>query len=153
VRVEYINPFISATVTTFDVMLNEKTKPEKPEVLKQSYGHQDISGIIGISGSATGSITLSFPKAVALKIVSKLLGTETKTIDADVTDAIGELANIVAGNAKQDMGNLEVSISLPNVVSGTDVSVSSPSSAMSIRIPFKSEFGNFFLIVSLKTPK
>ena len=131
-------------------MLQTQIKPGKPEIKKQPSPTYDVSGVIGVSGEATGSITLSFPKLVALKVVSKFIETEIKIIGADVTDAVGELTNIIAGSAKKDLKNFRVAISLPKVVIGKNHSVNSPKNTEDILIPFDSPFGNFNLEVSLK---
>ena len=74
--VSFINPFVKATVETFDTMLNIKLKTENP-LLKQDAKHSyDVSGVIGLSGEAQGVISLSFPKIIALKVVSSLLSEE-----------------------------------------------------------------------------
>jgi len=62
-----------------------------------------------------------------------------------------ELANIIAGNAKKDLFNLNVSISLPNVVIGKNHQIACPSDVKSFVVPFTSEIGNLVLEVSLKT--
>jgi chemotaxis protein CheX len=111
----------------------------------------DISGVIGLSGEAQGSIALSFPKIVALKIVSALIGSEIKIVGPELTDGIGELANIIAGNAKQHLTEYNLSISLPNVIIGKDHVIASPSGAPTIIVPFSCTFGEFAMEVSLKT--
>jgi len=149
--VNYINPFIKATLHTFNTMFKVTVIPERPVLKVEPFPTYDISGIIGLSRDAKGSITLSFPKAVALKVASKLIESEIKIVDADVCDAIGELTNIIAGNAKKDLKDLKVLISLPTVVMGKDHQLSNPRDVQSILIPFSSEMGAFALEVSLKT--
>ena len=65
-NVSYINPFISATINTFQTMLGIEVKPEKPSLKTSPYPTYDISGIIGLSGTAQGNIAISFPKIIAL---------------------------------------------------------------------------------------
>jgi chemotaxis protein CheX len=150
-KVEYVNPFITATLTTFSTVLQINLTAGKPQIKMDNFPSYDISGIIGISGDASGLIALSYPKLVALKAVSKMIGSEIKIIGPDVTDAIGELTNIIAGSAKKDLKNLNVSISLPNVIVGKDHVLASPRDVQSIVVPFTSEIGNIALEVSLRT--
>ena len=102
-KVEYINPFIKATITVCQTMLS--VTPVRGELAPKTSNHptHDISAVIGMSGSAVGAVVISYPKLTALKVVSKFLGQETKIIDNDVCDAVGEIANIIAGNAKKDL--------------------------------------------------
>lgn len=150
-KVAFINPFITATITTFEMMLKVKLLPGKPEIKTQPFPSFDISGIIGLSGDAIGSVVLSYPKIVALMAVSKFVGAEIKTIGPDVTDAIGELTNIVAGSAKAELQGMNVSISLPSVIMGRNHQISNPSGLESLVIPFNSEIGKINLEVCLKT--
>jgi len=150
-KVEYINPFIISTIDTFKLMIKIDVKPDKPLLKQGNEPLYDISGIIGLSGNAQGSISLSFPKIVALKTISAMIGSEIKIIGPEITDGIGELVNIIAGNAKQHLTEYHLNISLPNVIVGKDHYVSSPSGIPTIIVPFKCEFGDFAMEVSLKT--
>jgi chemotaxis protein CheX len=149
--VNYINPFIAATVNLFKTMLSIDIKPGKPHLKAVPHPTFDVSGIIGLSGSAQGSIGISFPKVLALKVVSKMLGQEVKVVGPDLTDGIGELANIVAGNAKQDLAQYQLSISLPNVIVGKDHLIAGQSGVPTIVVPFTCNIGEFVMEVSLKT--
>ncbi len=148
--VSYINPFISSTITTFKTMLNEEIKPGKASVKTSPYPTYDVSGIIGLSGEAQGAIALSFSKPVALKVISTMLGSEIKIVGPELTDGIGELANIIAGYAKQDLTKYSLSISLPNVIVGRNHIVNAPSGAPTILIPFTGGIGTFCMEICLK---
>ena len=150
-NVSYINPFILATEETFRTMLKSEAKPGKPSLKSTPSPSYDVSGIIGLSGDAIGAIVLSFPRIVALKVVSALLGTEIKIVGPEVSDGIGELANIVAGSAKQYMKGLHVTISLPNVVIGKGHTVVTLQNATAFVVPFTSASGPFAMEVALKT--
>ena len=151
-KVEYINPFISSAKETFETMMQVELKAENPYLKNNSNARYDVSGIIGISGDAKGSVTLGFSKKAALKAVSKFMGMEIKIVDADFSDAVGELVNIIAGNAKKDLADLNVMISLPNVIIGEGHQVESPKGIQTIIIPFNSEIGDVVIEVNLKTP-
>ncbi len=149
--VSYVNPFIRATLETFQTMIQMEVKPGKPAIKKDKEPTYDVSGVIGLSGEAQGSIAISFPKTIALKVVSAMLGTSIKTIDADVTDAIGEIANIIAGNAKKELSQYKLTISLPNVIVGKSHSITAPSGTPTIIVPIQGNVGEFAMEVSLKT--
>ena len=149
--VSVVNPFISATVETFKTMLALDLETGVPELKTEATHSYDVSGVIGLSGEAEGVISLSFPKIMALKVVSKLLGVEIKVIGPDLTDGIGELANIVAGYAKQGLTNYSLSISLPNVIIGSGHRIATQSGVPTIIVPLKGELGEMAMEVSLKT--
>lgn len=150
--VSYVNPFVKATNETFKTMMGMELKMGVPELKKADKHTFDISGVIGLSGEAQGIISLSFPEKLALQVVSKLLGAEITTVGADLTDAIGEIANIVAGYAKQYLTQFKLSISLPNVVIGSNHKIAVQSGIAVIIVPFSCELGTFAMEVALKTP-
>ena len=149
--VSYINPFIISTIETFQKMLKSEAKPGKVVLKNENTYTYDVSGVIGLSGEAQGSICLSFPKLIALKVVSTLVGSEIKIIGPEVADAIGEIANIIAGNAKQHLTQFNLSISLPKVIMGKDHKIASQRGVPTIVVPFDCSLGNFAMEVSLKT--
>ena len=149
--VSYVNPFLKATNETFKTMIGIDVSMSKP-IIKTTTEHlYDVSGVIGLSGEAQGTIALSFAKVASLKIVSKMIGMDIKVVGADLTDGIGEIANIVAGYAKQYLTEFKVSISLPNVVIGNSHALAAPSGVANIVVPFNCELGQFAVEVALKT--
>ena len=149
--VSYINPFIISTISTFETMIQTKPSPGKPIAKSEPFPTYDISGIIGLSGDAQGCVAISFPKIMALKVVSKLLDQEIKLVGAELTDGIGELANIIAGGAKQHLTGLNLSISLPNVVIGKNHMLGAQKGIPTIVVPFACQMGEFSMEVALKT--
>ncbi len=117
--IEHMQPFIQETIHTFEVMLGVKPEPRDLETKESTDSTYDISAIIGITGSGAGGIVLSFPEDVACKVVSRMLGEEVTELNQDVSDGIGELVNIITGNAKRGLvkyGFQDLSLSLPSVV-------------------------------------
>ena len=151
IKVEHINPFIVATVETFTSMMKIEAKPGKVSLARAKGFQFDISGIIGLSGGAKGTISLTFPKITALKVVSAFVGEKMVTVDAGVIDAIGELANIVAGAAKRDLVQYKINISLPTVVVGEDHNLAGSKEVTPMFVPFETPLGSFYLVVSFKS--
>jgi chemotaxis protein CheX len=109
----------------------------------------DVSGIIGISGEVLGCIVVSFPTKIALKVGSFLLEEELTEVDGDCTDAIGEVANMIAGDAKKKFPKANTTISVPSVIIGSH-KVAYPSGIPIISIPCETEAGQFAIEVALK---
>jgi chemotaxis protein CheX len=149
--VSYVNPFLKATNETFKMMIGIDVQMGKPIIKETSEHSYDVSGVIGLSGEAQGTIALSFSKAASLKVISKMLGMELKIVGAELTDGIGEIANIVAGYAKQYLTEYKVSISLPNVVIGKSHKLAAPSGVSTIVVPYTCELGEFAVEIALKT--
>jgi chemotaxis protein CheX len=85
-----------------------------------------VTAKVGFQGSCSGELSLHAPKKLALDFASGMLGTEMTELNADVHDAFGEMANIIAGSFSRYLtrGGAHVRLSLPSVLVGKDYSVS-----------------------------
>lgn len=147
--VKYINPFINAVKKLFNTMIEVPFKLGKPSLKTGNVPAYEISSIIGLSGTVSGCVVINLSEAIALQLVSALIGDEVTEVDDDCTDAIGEIANIIAGNAKTDFPSSGTSISVPSVVIGQH-KVSYPSGLPIISIPCITDKGELVIEVALK---
>ena len=147
--VNYINPFITAIQNVFETMIDLPFKLGKPVIKKKDTTSYEVSGIIGISGEVTGCVVVSYPEKIALKLASALLDEELKEVNEDCTDAIGEISNMIAGNAKKDFPKVNTSVSVPTVVLGKH-KIAHPSGIPIISIPCEIGSGHFEIDVALK---
>jgi chemotaxis protein CheX len=99
-NVDYVNPFIEATCHVLRTMLNMEVVRGTLYRKRGTKPSHDISGIINLSGAATGSIVLGMCPGVAIEAAHILVDTRPRRVDGVVIDAVGELTNIIAGNAK-----------------------------------------------------
>lgn len=148
-RAEYINPFILGITTTFETMADCPLTRGVPRLRGGNESLHDVSGVIGMSGQAVGTVVLSLSTPVALHAASTMLMQEMTEINADVIDAVGELTNMVAGSAKAKLEELHLSISLPTVITGDGHIVRFPSDVVPLCIPFQSQWGPVKLEVCL----
>ncbi|MBI4719457.1 MAG: chemotaxis protein CheX [Planctomycetes bacterium] len=149
----FINPFVSAIRQVFETMVHTPVRVGKP-MLKSAAGHNpDVSGVIGFSGDAAGCVILSFSFDVAAKVASSFAAATITPEHPDFADAIGELANMVAGNAKAEFHGLSVSISLPSVIVGRDHAVSQSRNFPHIVIPCETCFGAVNVEVGMKSER
>lgn len=145
----YIKPFVMAVKRVFETMIMVSFSLGKPELKNNSEVPFEISSIIGLSGSVSGCVVISLSKEVALDLVSVLIGEKVTQMDDTCTDAIGEIANMVAGNAKTDFPSNNNSISVPSVVIGKH-KVSYPSGIPIVSIPCTVEKGQMMIEVAIK---
>lgn len=73
-NVELAKPFIKATLDILTMMAMITPKAGKPFVKKGNVATGDVTGIVGFTGSVSGSISISFEKACAAQIVKNMLG-------------------------------------------------------------------------------
>ena len=116
-------PFVESTQAVFSTMLGWKIEPVSALRLPAFHPQHDVSGIIGCTNAIRGTIVISLDREVALSAAEAFIGMRPDKIDADVMDMVGELANMVGGNAKQRIGNAGISLGLPTVVSGSDMKI------------------------------
>lgn len=99
-EVELAKPFIKAAVDVLSTMASITPQVGKPYVKKNNLAAGDVSGMVGITGEKNGSVSLSFSKGCAVALVKNMLGEEIEDIMQDVKDAVGELTNMISGQAR-----------------------------------------------------
>lgn len=144
----YIVPFIKSAKNLFETMFSIPLTCGTPTV-KEGGASYDVSAIIGFTGEVEGAVVLSFPEAVARRLVSLFTGSEPASQEA-LCDAVGELANMVAGGAKANFPNKKVSISCPSVVIGSKHVVQGKKDMVTVSIPASSDCGEFAIEVAVR---
>jgi chemotaxis protein CheX len=150
VKAKFINPFLAASVNLFKEYLGIAVTNQNPVLLKDPQSLHEVSGIIGLAGETTGAVVLSFPRETAIAIVGRLSSKTYKALSNEVLDGVGELVNIIAGNAKKDLEEFRIVISLPGVIVGSSYRIHWPEGIPVIGIPFSSDLGEFSVNVSLR---
>ena len=136
---KYIQPFIDVTKNTFKEFVVAELDAGRPYFQQKDADNEwDISGVIGLSGEARGAVVISLKSGLAIKLTDMLTSTSHNGIDDDVVDAVGEIVNIIAGNAKKGLEeSFRLVISLPTIVEGPGHQIKWPQGqARIICIPF-----------------
>jgi len=143
---------VKATRDVFDTMIPMPLSPGAPATEKVQSFHCHVSGILGFSGDLRGMLTIHCPNEVAMAITTSFLGMETEEINADVIDAIGELANMVTGGIKEAFSekDQEIKLSIPTVVAGKSYNINNLADADWVIIPFTIEKGTFLVELKIK---
>ena len=147
--VKYITPFVRAIQRVFETMVHTKVRVGTPMLRSQANFTHDISAVIGFSGDAAGYVVLGFPTDVSCRIATAFAGETIDQNHPDFADAIGELANMVAGSAKQGIAGMNISISLPSVVAGRSHTVLHSKQTPSIVIPCETDLGAVFIEIGM----
>lgn len=151
-NVAYVNPFIESTLRSLDMMAGIKADKTGLALKDDLITTFDISAIIGLTGETSGSIIISMPESLACKVASNMLMEEITSLNKSVEDAIGEIGNIVVGDARRALiqEGHSLSIAIPMVVIGAGHKISRTGDIPCIAIPFTTEFGDFEVNVGLK---
>lgn len=139
---ELINPFVVATGNVFRTMLGCEVTRESLFLKESAVPPYEVSGVIGLTGRKTGTMLISLSREVAIGATEALLGYRPTSLNEDVVDAVGEIANMIAGNAKANLEDATMSLSLPNVIMGKNHVIAFPSGAVTLGIPFETSLGD-----------
>jgi chemotaxis protein CheX len=150
-NVKFINPFLEGTISVLKTMAFVEPRAGKPYLKMDSLAKGDISGIIGLTGSATGSLAVSFSESAIIKIVSNMLGENIKSLDSDIKDAVGEITNMISGVSRKNLeaDGFYIQAAIPTVVSGKNHSIAHVMGGPSLIIPFEIDDGPFVVDVCL----
>lgn len=143
-NVEFINPFISSLLNVLSTMAQTDLTPGKPKLKKTEVAVGDVSGLIGMVGPQTkGSLSITFDGDLALTVMERMLGERPANINEEVTDMVGEITNMVAGGAKNLLGDkgYEFDMATPVVVSGKDHTITHKCDGPKLIMPFTSDHG------------
>jgi len=114
-----------------------------------------VTGMVGFAGTYSGVVSLHCPVRLAKRITSEMLGMSSDEVEeggADMHDAIGEIANMLAGSIKMVLskGGTDVKLSVPTVISGEDYTVEILSDVDCVVIPFNVGSERFLVGLTLK---
>lgn len=148
-RVEFINPFVAATVNVFEMMLGCRLERGSLALKREHAPTHEVSGLIGLSGRCRGMVVVSVGRLTAIRAAEAMLGVRPEELNSEVMDAIGELTNMIAGSAKSQLEEYRLTIGLPTVICGKTQAIAFPSQSQPIVIPFDSEIGPVCVQVGL----
>jgi chemotaxis protein CheX len=149
IDVNFINPFLTSTVKVFKIQCFMELKAQKPFIKSASDPllMGDVSGIISISSETfSGTLAISMTEKIFVQIVKNMLGETVPGITSENVDLIGELANMILGQAKVELGTLgyKVEMALPSCVWGKDHKIKHFGSGKCMVLPFETEFGTIY---------
>jgi chemotaxis protein CheX len=106
-----------ASREVFDLMLGSQLEMATQPL---SDAGLDITTMVGLAGKMCGLVTIQCATPSAIRMASKMLGTEVEKSGIETWDALGEVCNMVAGNFKikiPGMGD-DCLLSVPTVIKG-----------------------------------
>jgi chemotaxis protein CheX len=140
-KIQYINPFISASFSVIESVLG--MKPEKGPLAMRPvlFTTQQCNILTGVTGHIHGQVIYGMSLVMADKVASLMLGQTIRTFDQLAASAIAELGNMITGNASTllaDAGFI-CDITPPSVVRGTNVKMTTleiPALVVPLVLPF-----------------
>jgi len=150
--VRFINPFLLSTVHVLKTMAFIEPIAGKPYLKEDQIATGDVSGVIGLTGDARGSLALTFSSSCIFAVLHNMLGERHEEISPEVMDAVGELTNMISGDARKrlEADGFIINAALPTVISGKNHVIKHVLGGPSIIIPFSTAHGMFMVDVCLE---
>ena len=129
---------------------------EPPQMEFSSVGFEDgpgITGVISFTGAVPMTIMIGLPADTAGAIAEAFTGMEIPFDEPDMSDLIGELANVIAGDvsARLELEGMQVQMSLPTVVRGLQVNVAKSEATSTAQIAMQAKEGKGWVRVTTGT--
>ena len=147
-----IMAFTKATDHVLKTMALLEPKPLPVETKYNKALSGDVSAIIGMTSPKKNlSLAITFSKEAALKMHASMLGEALDEITADVGDAVGELTNIICGQARKTLSDngIDMDASIPMVIIGENLSIH-PMGATSMVLPFMIDGKTMYVEISVE---
>lgn len=109
--------------------------------------NSSISALVGLGGSCPGMVGVHIPDEFAKEVTAAMLGMEPDEIEGenDIHDAIGEVANMLAGEIKMMLSEkgADICLSTPTIISGKEYVIDVLADHGAISIPFSRGTSSF----------
>ena len=101
----------------------------------------DMAAMVGLAGELSGVLSIRCPAEAAASLTSKMLAAEVAPSDSDTRDALGEIANVIAGTLKAKVPGLDdrCLLSIPTIVIGRDYKLFSIRDSTSVGVALQFE--------------
>ncbi len=123
------------------------------DVQVSTHFTNSVTAMVGLAGTYNGMVCMHTSNKLARTFTALMLGMDEAEVDDDMSDALGEIVNMISGALKQHLskGGSDIRLSIPSVVSGTDYSFYSgdPGNTLSILLSTKGE--EFIVTAVLET--
>jgi chemotaxis protein CheX len=142
-----------AVKRVFQSMVSREISAEPPSPLTADP-QGEVMGSVGFIGEATGVVYIHSGMSFARTITSRLLGIPETEVDTGemLTDAIGELTNMVVGYVKSRLcdAGFTCTLTIPSVVRGHQLKVQGASQVTRRMIGFRDGQQHLLVEILLK---
>ncbi|MDY6933155.1 MAG: chemotaxis protein CheX [Spirochaetota bacterium] len=152
INAEYVNPFLESASSIFKTVVGIDLKRGKLTIKQYPEPSHDVAIMIGITGDIHGVVIYSLGYSMVYKIADILApGLSKEQIDVEYKDIIGELANMITGNAMNLFSNIDkgVEVTTPTVIHGKDFTITAIQQT-TLAINLYSTVGSLEMNVALK---
>jgi chemotaxis protein CheX len=136
----------------FSTMVGTEVSPTSKQIDPVTHFKDCVTAMVGLAGVYNGLISISTPRKVAMGIASQMLGMDVPEMNEDVTDALGEIANMIGGSFKHHFvkDGHEVRLSTPSVITGEEYALTAGSLPDTLTLLFDHGDDHFMVSVYLE---
>jgi len=151
-KVEFVNPFLQAASEVLDSELGGEVERGTLRLQKTAFTTDEVTALVGVTGTLNGLVLYSMSQATALRIVSRVMSQEFEEFDAIAQSGIGELGNVITGRASVLLSEAGYpsNISPPAVVLGEGTMITTLD-LIRLVLPLQTDVGPLEIQVVLKT--
>ncbi|MBM7866076.1 chemotaxis protein CheX [Heliobacterium gestii] len=154
---KHIVPFLDALENVLGQFGATDIRRGAPEQKETMHVDMDVTAVLGLVGNLRGNVAYSLSSETAKKIVSAMMyGMPVEEIDSIARSAIGEMANMITGNAITanvqallSGGTATYDITPPSIIFGQDIYFII-SSVETIAVPVETSFGRIEVNIGLE---
>ena len=150
-KVEYVNPFVSAADNVLEAMLKIPSERGSLSMLPTVFTSEQMNVCVGVTGAVEGSVLFGMKLITADKIASIMIGQPIKTFDALAASAIAELCNMISGGALTLLSTAGYicDITPPTLIRGSNCHISTLD-IPAIVVPLTMSIGEFKITIGLR---
>lgn len=133
-----IAAFVDGVLKVVKTMASTDATPGKPFIEPNFTMKGEVAGMVGmVAPPLRGTLLITFSKDGILHICENMIGEKYPDINKDVVDAVGELTNMIYGQAKATLNQMgyNFEMAIPTVIRG-DFTVAKGSKGATLVIPF-----------------
>jgi chemotaxis protein CheX len=153
IREKVVEPFIAALCVALGEMANTEVVVRAVYRKRIDQTLTDLTAVVEFLSATEEALVLHFPEQTAAALAGRILaGVKQEVEESLVRDCVGEIANVVAGQAKALLAGTphRLTFSLPRVVVGAGHELRPGQDLDCLIVTFQSEVGDFAMQLFLK---
>ena len=151
-KLEYIEPFVSSTLSVLKTVFQSDVEQGEITLVRGRELAGDVSVIIGLHDHSGESVILNMDPATAMNICTAMNGVACGSADPRGADTLGELANMIAGNAVSALTEQGFSFAVrPPVIVGRGELPAITEGLELFQVPVTSEYGDMTVNFTIRT--
>ncbi len=147
---EYANAFLAPAKLVWEKELGCVLDLAGAEAVSNQFTTEQVTAVIGISGRLEGNVLYGFSDGTALAVASHMMGEPVTELDDIGLSALGEIANMITGNAATQLAatGYTCDISPPVIIEPAESRFYTPGGKQ-ILVTFGSKLCNLNVRISL----